>query len=103
MNASDPDPTRTALLSAWQVKPDRNPAFRTEVWRRIERRRATASWPGYLRAHAPLAAGALLATVALAGWTGHVQAREQTRLQREAMAKAYVQALDARAMADDQS
>lgn len=91
----------TEMLHEWQVRPARDPQFRAAVWRRIEARRGAASWVGYLRAHARPAVGGMALALALGAWTGHAAARHHTEAQREAMVQSYVQALDARAMAQE--
>lgn len=52
----------------------------------------------YLRAHTSLAAGALAIALVLGGLAGRTQARERVSHDRTELARAYVQALDARAM-----
>jgi hypothetical protein len=90
------------LLNAWRVTPERDPEFRTQVWRRIAARQGESGWPAYLRTHA-LPAASLLAVALVAGaWAGHEQARDQAEARRDAMITAYVQSLDARAMVEQQ-
>lgn len=95
---NSPDTPSDKLMQSWQVHPGRDPAFRQRVWDRIQARRREASWPGYLRAHALAATGALAVALLLGAWTGHAQARHEAARLRAVMARSYVDSLDARAM-----
>ena len=86
------------LLAGWSETPRRNPAFRAEVWKRIEASEAVPSWGGYMRAHAPWVVGALALAIVLGAIGGSAQARARASADREALASAYVRALDARWM-----
>ena len=100
MPSSDPNSSRSADLSAWQVRPARDPQFRAQVWQRIAARRRENSWPAYLRTHALAASGLLMVALVLGAWGGHAEARQQAAAQREQMIQAYVRSLDARAMTE---
>jgi len=86
-------------LADWRVRPPRDPNFRASVWGRINRKQLVPAFSVYLRAHASLIAGALAVAVVLGGLVGRTQARERVSHDRAELARAYVQALDARSMA----
>ncbi len=95
-----PDSQDTALRNLLKehvhVPVARNPAFRSEVWARIEQRRqAPATWRGWVRLHSAGFAMAAIASVTLAaaigGWVG--KARE-TAAMRETMLTRYVASID---------
>jgi hypothetical protein len=94
---NSPDPI-SRLLAGWHLRPTRDPNFRTSVWARIARRQSAPTFGMYLRAHTSLAAGALAIALVLGGLAGRTQARERVSHDRAELARAYVQALDARAM-----
>lgn len=100
MNNSESTQPSIELLNTWRVQPVRDPAFRTQVWRRIAARQGESGWPAYLRAHALPASGLLAVAMVAGAWVGHEQAREQAEARRDAMVTAYVQSLDARAMVE---
>jgi hypothetical protein len=93
-----PQDRLTALLAAWRVTPARDPAFRQNVWRRIEAARGGASWAGFARTHAVAVAGALALALLLGGFAGRAEARARSTADSARMADAYVQSLDARTM-----
>jgi hypothetical protein len=97
MNSSERnDVSRT--LGDWEVRPQRDPGFRSAVWARIERVKARRSWTGYARSHAAVLAGALAVALAVGGWVGRERAQARVAADRAQIASAYVQALDARTM-----
>lgn len=98
MSASKPDESLSRTLADWRVTPPRDPQFRTTVWARIEAARRAPSWAGYVRLHAPAMAAALTIAVVLGAWIGREQARTRVEADRNEIASAYVQALDARTM-----
>lgn len=100
MNRSESPSPSSELLNAWRVTPERDPEFRSRVWRRIAAWRAESDWPAYLRAHALPASGLLAVALVAGAWAGHEQAQAQAEARRDAMVTAYVQSLDARVMAD---
>lgn len=100
MNRSPSSSPSPELLNAWRVTPERDPEFRTQVWRRIAARQGESGWPAYLRAHALPASGLLAVALVAGAWAGHEQARDRAEARRDAMVTAYVQSLDARVMAD---
>lgn len=95
MNSPDP---LSRLLADWRLRPPRDPNFRASVWARITRSQSAPAFGVYVRAHASLVAGALAIAVVLGGLVGRTQARERVSHDRAELARAYVQALDARAM-----
>jgi len=95
MNSSDP---LSRLLLHWRLRPQRDPNFRAAVWARIDRQRSAPTFGTYVRAHASLVTGALAVALLLGGWVGREQARAQVSRDRAEIVRAYVQALDARAM-----
>ena len=88
----------SGALADWRLAPRRNPQFRTEVWARLEKARRAPSWPGYVRDHAALVAGALAVAVVIGALTGRAQARARAEADSNRIADSYVRALDARAM-----
>jgi hypothetical protein len=95
MNSPDP---LSRLLADWRLRPPRDPNFRASVWARIGRGQSAPTFGTYLRAHTSLAAGVLAIALVLGGLVGREQARERVSRDRTELARAYVQALDARAM-----
>ena len=98
MKSQEQDQRLSGRLAEWQVAPKRDASFRTAVWSRIESARHAASWTGYARAHAAGLAGAMAVALIFGGWVGREQARSRVAADRAEIARAYVQALDARAM-----
>ena len=90
--------TLSEALQSWSVKPPADTAFRQGVWRRIGRK-ADATWPAFLRAHAPSLATAAFIVLGAAAFTGSALARSQARADREAIVSAYLVDLDPRAQA----
>lgn len=86
------------LLSAWRMRPRRDPQFRAQVQARIAAARTGDSWAGYLRGHAAPVAGALALAVLLGALGGRTQARARVAADSDRLATSYVQALDARSM-----
>jgi hypothetical protein len=98
MNSPEPSDSLTRLLRSWHHPTRRNPEFRAEVWRRLERTRQPLSWPGYVRTHAGTVAALLAVAVLLGALTGREQARARVAADRQELAAGYVKALDARSM-----
>ena len=92
-----PDPL-APLLATWRVQPPADPLFRAAVWQRLARR-ASLTWPRYLRAHALAWSAAGVLAMAAAGWTGHRVAQIRLAEQREQMVVAYLGNLDPRVLA----
>jgi hypothetical protein len=86
------------ILADWRVTPPRDPHFRTAVWSRLEAARRPSSWPAFARAHRPVLTGALAAALVIGAWAGREQARARVDHERDGIARAYVQSLDARVM-----
>lgn len=99
MNSPEKDEALSSALRDWRLDPPRDPQFRAAVWARIEASRRGLPWLGYARAHATMLVGALAVALAVGGWVGREQARARVAADRAQIASAYVQALDARAMA----
>jgi hypothetical protein len=99
MNSSDNNDAVARALQDWQLAPARDPQFRAAVWARIEAVQHGVPWARYVRAHTAMLAGALVLALAVGGWIGRTKARSRVAADRAAIASAYVQALDARAMA----
>ncbi len=99
MNPSEMNDPLSRTLADWRVVPRRDPGFRAAVSRRIAPATAGSSWRGYARAHASALAGALAVAVVLGAWVGRQQARSRVDADRAQIVRAYVRALDARAMA----
>ncbi|AKC82241.1 hypothetical protein IMCC26134_04655 [Verrucomicrobia bacterium IMCC26134] len=86
---------RVLLRTLDQVKPVRNPAFRTEVWARIEsRRQLPATWAAWLRLHLAGFSLAAAASVILAAGAGGWAATARVGREREAMVARYVASID---------
>lgn len=98
MNSEEQEGYLSRELADWRVRPPRDPNFRASVWARISRSQSAPAFGIYVRAHASLVAGALAIAVVLGGLVGRTQARERVSHDRAELARAYVQALDARAM-----
>lgn len=99
MNPAERDECVARTLSEWRVDPPRNPQFRAAVWARIRGGGHGAAWADYARAHGLAVAGALALALALGGWAGRERAQARVAADRAEIARTYVQALDARAMA----
>jgi hypothetical protein len=82
-------------LQVWRVKPPHAAAFRTEVWKRIERQRGSA-WQQVLRTPAVGVPAAMVLAVLLSGWIGHAVGSAQARADREVLVASYAARLDAR-------
>ncbi len=80
------------------MAPRRNPRFRTAVWTRIGSAARPASWPGFVRAHAAVLAGALALALVAGALVGREEAQARVAAERAAIADAYVQSLDARTL-----
>jgi hypothetical protein len=99
MDSPQPEDSLSRTLSEWQVAPQRDPRFRTEVWRRIQAGGgASLPWAAYARGHAAVVAGALAVAVVAGALAGRGQAHARVVADSARMASAYVQALDARSM-----
>jgi hypothetical protein len=98
MKSPEPDKPLARLLADWRVEPLRESRFRADVFQRIGALRPASRWTGYLRAHAPVAAGALILALVLGAWTGRERAQARAAADRSKLVSAYVQALDARIM-----
>lgn len=85
----------------WRVSHPRDPGFRDEVWRRI-RSGSGEGWLAYFQANPASIGAAALLVVLLGALGGTGFARMQSQADRDAVASAYVQALDARWMAASQ-
>ena len=98
MSSSKDPNSLSKTLAGWQVNPPRNPQFRAAVWARIEAAHQPSTWSKFARAHATLVGTLLFTAVAAGAWTGRVEAREQMKADRTAIAASYVHSLDARWM-----
>jgi hypothetical protein len=98
MDSSEPPDSLSRTLRAWRVDPPRQPQFRAEVWQRLRGRPAAGSWFVYARQHATAVTGALTLALLAGAFLGREQARAHAAAERDQLATAYVQALDARAM-----
>lgn len=98
MKSLEADKRLSQALADWRVDPTRDSGFRTAVWARIAAVQRAASWSSYARAHALRLAGAMAVALVLGGWVGREQARSRVEADRAEIARAYVQALDARTM-----
>lgn len=83
------------LRNNWQVRPVKNPDFRTAVWARIEStRRAPATWGAWLRLNAVRFAFLAIASISVAGTSGGWIARAQANQNREQLVQRYLASLD---------
>jgi hypothetical protein len=98
MKPADPDSALSRTLADWRLTPPRDPAFRTAVWSRIAATRRPATWPAFARAHVAALAGALVLAIVAGAWAGKAEARTRVAASRDAIARSYVQSLDARVM-----
>lgn len=98
MKTSPNDRGLPGVLRAWHVSPVASARFTTDVWRRIEERRADQSWSGYAKGHAAILAVLVTVAAFAGGWSGSEAAQTRVEQQSATMADAYVQSLDARRM-----
>jgi hypothetical protein len=98
MPSSQPNDPLSSLLAQWRVQPRRNPAFRAEIWARIEAAPTSSSWAGFARAHRAMVVSAFVAALLVGGWTGREEAHQRREHDRTMLAANYVHALDARWM-----
>lgn len=94
---SPADRSLDQTLADWRVTPHRNPQFRTEVWDQIAAAKP-ASWPAYARLHAAALMGGLALALVIGALAGREEAKSRVAAERDAIAREYVQALDARTM-----
>lgn len=104
MNSKDPNgPELSSLLRKWPVSAKVPPRFEEEVWRRIEKTKATATppfWRAFARwigsyASRPSFAGGLTALVLISGLAaGLWQGEKATRRAHEALSARYLQSID---------
>lgn len=80
------------------MAPQPDPAFRTQVWARLQRG-LRPTWAGYVRTHLAGWAFAGVLAMAAAGWTGHEAAQARLEAQRERMVVSYLGNLDPRVLA----
>lgn len=92
------DDSLSRTLGDWQLAPGRNPQFRPSVWAKIAAASRPASWVSFARAHFGALAAAVAVALLVGGWAGREQARAAVEADRQQLARAYVQSLDARAM-----
>lgn len=98
MKPADPDFDFSRTLADWRLTPPRDPGFRNGVWARIAGSRRAATWPAFARAHGAALAGAFVLAVVAGAWAGKAEARFRVAASRDAIARSYVQSLDARTM-----
>lgn len=98
MDSPDRQRSLSRVLGDWHVAPTRNPRFRAAVRSRLGAARQAAPWTGYVRLHAPAVAGALVVALVAGAWFGRIEARARVAADRDQIARAYVQSLDARTM-----
>jgi hypothetical protein len=96
MNSNPNDEQLGPLLrNNWQVRPVKNPDFRTAVWARIEStRRAPATLGAWLRLNAVRFAFLAVTSVAIAGAGGGWIAKVQTNQNREQLVQRYLASID---------
>jgi hypothetical protein len=96
MNSNPNDEQLGPLLrDNWQVRPVKNPDFRTEVWARIEAtRRAPATLGAWLRLNAVRFAFLTIASIAVAGTSGGWIAKAQANQNREQLVQRYLASID---------
>lgn len=83
------------LRENFHTSPTKNPAFRAEVWARIEaNRRLPATWSAWLKLNAVRFAMIALATAALAGVGGGWIATAQAEQTREQLVQSYLASID---------
>lgn len=96
MNPNSNDAELGPLLRKnFQVGPTKTPAFRAEVWARIEaNRRSPTTWSAWLRINATRFALLAVATVTIAGVSGGWIAKAQTEQNREHLVQQYLASID---------
>ncbi len=96
MNSNSNDEQLGSLLrNEWQVRPVKNPGFRTGVWARIEAaRRVPATWGAWLRLNAARCTFLAVASIAVAGTSGGWIAKAQANQNREQLVQRYLASLD---------
>jgi len=96
MNSNPNDEQLGPLIrNNWQVRPVKNPEFRTTVWARIEAtRRAPVTWGAWLRLNASRYAVLAVASVVIAGTSGGWIAKAQANQNREQLVQRYLASLD---------
>jgi hypothetical protein len=96
MNPNSNDPELGPLLREhFQVGPAKNPAFRAEVWARIEaNRRSPATWSVWLRLNATRFAMLAIATATIGGLGGGWIATAQAQQNREQLVERYLASID---------
>lgn len=83
------------LKEHWQVSPQRNPAFRTSVWARIDAaRRSPTTWSAWLRLNFLRVASTAAACVVIAGFAGAWLARTEAIKTREHLVQRYLASID---------
>jgi hypothetical protein len=82
-------------LAEWQVAPPTNPQFRAQVWARLDTP-VSDQWMHFLRVNLATCAIAASLVLGVGVWMGHLQAERQVRIDREALAAAYLASIDAR-------
>ncbi|MFT3868692.1 MAG: hypothetical protein QM715_09345 [Nibricoccus sp.] len=83
------------LRENFQVGPAKTPAFRAEVWARIEaRRRAPVTWSAWLRLNAMRFALLTIATITIGSVGGGWIAKAQTDQNREQLVRQYLASID---------
>ena len=86
---------RRLLRTHDRVQPVRNPAFRADVWARIEaRRQVPVTWAAWLRPHLAGFTMVAAASVILAAGAGGWAATARAGREREAMVARYVASID---------
>ncbi|MFT3783193.1 MAG: hypothetical protein QM790_14385 [Nibricoccus sp.] len=92
---SNKGPLNQLLRANWQVEPVKNPAFRAEVWARIEaNRRAPSTWSAWLRVNALRFASAAAACVIIASVGGGWIATARASQEREQLVQRYLASID---------
>lgn len=96
MNSNPNDERLGQLLrNNYQVKPVKNPDFRTAVWARIEStRRAPTTWAAWLRLNVYRFAFLAIASIAIAGAGGGWIATAQANQNREQLVQRYLASID---------
>jgi len=83
------------LRENFQVGPAKNPAFRAEVWARIEaNRRSPATWSAWLRLNAARFAMIVIVTVTISSVGGGWVAKTQAKQNREYLVQQYLASID---------
>lgn len=95
---------RNLLKEHGHVPAARNPAFRSEVWARIEqRRRVPSTWWAWVRMHLAGFTLAAFASVAVASALGGWAAKARQTAMRETMLIRYVASIDPHHQVDSSS